>query len=254
MANLNNTEMIDSYEEVLNELSSKIEKKITIDQLFESGMNKIIRIDDDKIKEEWNNLKKKIEDKKGDVYVRSHGRNASGNEKLKSVLKIVFGMEFKTDSDNNSKPKSLLKRCCGDEYQNYQISHIFEERTNNPFLFTAPWMVCYTPKIIDPFTGHESKGYLELRVKFTQWAYDENETYIIEYNDLIRPYWEKLKALFDKGQDEYDEKFKERMIIALAPINLDYEQLDSKKRKTKYIEKFNKLTVDDILNESQINT
>lgn len=254
MANLNNTEMIDSYKEVLNELSINIGKEVTIDQLFKSGMNKIIRIDDDKIEEEWNKLKKKIEDKNGDVYVRSHGRNASGNEKLKSVLKIVFGMEFKTDSDNNSKPKSLLKRCCGDKYQNYQISHIFEERTNNPFLFTAPWMVCYTPKIIDPFTGHESKGYQKLRKEFTQWAYDKNETYINEYNDLIRPYWEKLKALFDKGQDEYDEKFKERMIIALAPINHDYELREPENKKNGYIDDFNKLTVDDILNESQINT
>lgn len=254
MANLNNTEMIDSYEEVLNELSSKIGKKITIDQLFESGMNKIIRIDKERIKTEWEKLKGRINNKEENVYVRSHGRNASGNEKLKSVLKIVFGMEFKTDSDNNSKPKSLLKRCCGDEYQNYQISHIFEERTNNPFLFTAPWMVCFTPKIIDPFTGHESKGYPKLRVKFTQWAYNTNKEYIEDYNILILSYWKKLKALFDKGQDEYDEKFKERMIIALAPINLDYELRDPENKKNGYIDDFNELTVDDILNESQINT
>lgn len=246
MANLNNTEMIDSYEEVLNELSSKIEKKITIDQLFESGKNKIIRIDDYKIEEEWNKLKKKIEDKKGDVYVRSHGRNATGNKKLESLLEKVFGRKFKTDSTNNSKPKSLLKSCLGNEYQNYQISHIFEERTNNPFLFTAPWMVCYTPKIIDPFTGHESKGYPELRKEFTQWAYNTNKEYIKDYNILILSYWKKLKEIFNPdntNDEEYkcDEKFKERMIIALAPIILNYELLDSKKRKTKYIEKFNKL-------------
>lgn len=251
--------MIDSYEQVLNELSSNIGKEVTIDQLFESGMNKIIRINKEKIKTEWEELKDKIKNNKGDVYVRSHGHNATGNDKLKSLLKGVFEREFKTDSDNNSKPKSLLKRCCGDGYQNYQISHIFEERTNNPFLFTAPWMVCFTPKIIDPFTGHESKGYPELRVKFTQWAYNTNEEYIEDYNILIRPYWEKLKEIFNPdntNDEEYkcDEKFKERMIIALAPINLDYELLDPENKKNGYIGDFNRPTVDDILNESQINT
>ncbi|MBR5748205.1 MAG: hypothetical protein IKY01_05390 [Prevotella sp.] len=246
MANLNNTKMIDSYEEVLNELSSKIGKKITIDQLFESGMNKIIRIDKDKIDREWEKLKGRIINgriinKEEDVYVRSHGRNGSGNIKLIPLLKEVFDMKFETDSTNNSKPKSLLKRCCGDEYQNYQISHIFEERTNNPFLFTAPWMVCFTPKIIDPFTGHESKGYPELRRKFTQWAYDTNKKYIENYNKLILRYWKRLKALFDEEKYRDDEKFRERMIIALAPIKLDYELLDSEERKAKYIEEFNKL-------------
>lgn len=235
MANLNNTEMIDSYKEVLNELSSNIGKEVTIDQLFESGMNKIIRINKEKIKTEWEELKDKIKNNKGDVYVRSHGRNATGNKKLESLLEKVFGRKFKTDSTNNSKPKSLLKSCLGNEYQNYQISHIFEERTNNPFLFTAPWMVCYTPKIIDPFTGHESKGYPKLREEFTQWAYNTNKEYIEDYNILIRPYWEKLKEIFtdNTNDEEYkcDEKFKERMIIALAPINLDYELRKPEKKK-----------------------
>jgi len=213
-----------SYEEVFKALSKQKGVEIKPEDLFEVGLDQIIRIDDTKIREGWDQLIENVKSSsKENVFVRSHGRNGSGSNTLLQLLKAVFGRSFCSDPSNNSKPKSILKNAFNDiDYKDYQISHIFEERTNNPLLFGAPWMICYTPKIIDPFTGHESQGFPEFRKKFVKWAFNKNKEYIDEYNDLIiNDYWPKLKSEFDNTH--YDEKFSTHMIAALAPIVLDYE-------------------------------
>jgi len=215
-----------SYEEVFKALSEQKGVEIKPEDLFEVGLDQIIRIDDTTIREGWKNLIENMNSSSNEkVFVRSHGRNGSGSEPLLQLLEAVFGRSFCSDPSNNSKPKSILKNAFKNiVYQDYQISHIFEERTNNPLLFGAPWMVCYTPKIIDPFTGHESQGFPEFREKFVKWAYNKNEEYIKKYNDLIKnDYWPKLKSEFENPHYDYDEKFKTHMIAALAPIVLDYE-------------------------------
>lgn len=47
-------------------------------------------------------------------------------------------------------------------------------------MFEAPWNICYTPKIIDPFTGHESKGDLpeEFQEYFLKYAQKKYKKYI----------------------------------------------------------------------------
>jgi hypothetical protein len=69
------------------------------------------------------------------------------------------------------------------------VSHIFG-RTKNPFLFEAPWNIAFVPKIIDPFTGHETKGcwpdeYQEL---FSKSIRNRYKGFIDDYNSLIKKY------------------------------------------------------------------
>ena len=144
------------------------------------------------------------------------------------VLQSVFNREFTIDPSNNLGPNRILKNAFNEEYQDYQISHVFEERTNNPLLFTAPWMICYTPKIIDPFTGHETKGFPGFRDEFIGWAFDVNKEYIDEYNEIIQPYWKKLKSVL--SANSYEEKFQKHMIATLAPILKEAESLSKTER------------------------
>ena len=184
-------EITNSYIEVINELNgalnNKPDKTISVEGLFEAAMKKVVTIEKKKKDEKWKKLKNAVSDKneKNEVHVRSHGRQGTGSEELKKVLKGIFGREFKIDPTNNLGPKKLIDECCGNNYQDYQISHIFEERTNNPLLFTAPWMLCLCPKLLDPFTGHETIGFPKLTGRFIEWAYNENKDYIKEYNALI---------------------------------------------------------------------
>ena len=205
-----------SYREVLKKFG------IEPEELFNEGMAQIVRIDKNIIRDDWEKLKTNVEDENATVYVRGHGRGNS-IEKLLPLYKEVFKCKIEKDPSNNSRPKVILKKAFPDlEYEDYQISHLFEERTNNPLLFGAPWMICYTPKIIDPFTGHETKGFPKLRKRFVVWAYIINFDYIKDYNKIIiNTYWPNLKKFFDNKKDnpEYseildDDKFNNHMIAA----------------------------------------
>lgn len=113
------------------------------------------------------------------VYVRTFGDK--GNSETKSLLERFYKYIFSNkevislDSSNNSAPSSTLNKYT--KYTknknhksknilfNYQMSHVFG-KTLNCYAFTAPWNVVYLPKVLDPFTGHESKG--ELTEQFTE--------------------------------------------------------------------------------------
>lgn len=233
--------MVNSYNEIFASLSKKTGTKIEPHDLFEIGMGKIKRIDDTQIRNGWKTLLDNVRNhsSNAEVFVRNHGRNGNGKEKLIEVLEKVFDRSFSIDTSNNSHPKRILKNAFNEEYQDYQISHIFEERTNNPLLFTAPWMICYTPKIIDPFTGHETKGFPGFRNEFIDWAFSVNKEYIDEYNEIIRPYWKELKNVL--SANGYEEKFQKHMIATLAPILKDAEILSKTDRVQYYHTEFNKI-------------
>ena len=167
--------------EVMKKLSEIKGFEIKVDDLFYAGM-KIVEVirksyNEEKIKEKWEKLIESVTNPNQDeaVYIRSHGRNGASSDSMLILLENVFNRSFSIDKTNNSQPKKLLKEFCCDNYQDYQISHIFEERTNNPLLFTAPWMVCYTPKIIDPFTGQIlNQGSLGVWFRDCAWDYTTN--------------------------------------------------------------------------------
>ena len=57
-------------------------------------------------------------------------------------------------------------------------------------MFECPWNICYTPKLMDPFTGHESSGKISsiFKTMFLKRAYSIYEPFISEYNNIILQY------------------------------------------------------------------
>ena len=54
-------------------------------------------------------------------------------------------------------------------------------------MFESPWNICYTPKLIDPFAGHETKGEWpkEFQQLFTAHAYSKYKAFVDDYNQLL---------------------------------------------------------------------
>ncbi|MDA9129308.1 hypothetical protein N9J72_02420 [Candidatus Gracilibacteria bacterium] len=137
------------------------------------------------------------------AYIRGYGRDAHGTELYIELFELLLGNQnIKKDPTNNSQPRKVLENVTGyyksgknkQCIQNYQVSHIFG-KTKNPFLFVAPWNIVWKPKILDPFTGHESKGeYSELyQREFQKKARELYKDFIEEYNILVEKYFSNIK-------------------------------------------------------------
>ncbi|MHC1731946.1 MAG: hypothetical protein AB9888_07975 [Bacteroidales bacterium] len=160
------------------------------DELYEFGINETILPPIDLVAENWENLKKRIFNN-GKVSIRGYGRDAKGTALYLGLYKYLFNNgNVKKDATNNVEPQKIISRLTGYKRNinllNYQVSHIFG-RTKNIFLFEAPWNIAFIPKIIDPFTGHETKGTwpLEYQERFYTYSREIYKEFIDEYNQLI---------------------------------------------------------------------
>ncbi|WGG48108.1 hypothetical protein [Rossellomorea sp. DA94] len=206
---------------------------ITENQMIEFGLNETIFIPKTDVYDEWRLLKGNIFEGKNKVYVRGYGRDAKGTQLYINLYKELFGhSHFIKDPTNNAEPTKLLKRLTGFSRQekpttkykrirNYQVSHIFG-RTKNPFSFTAPWNIVYVPKIMDPFTGHESKGELtnEFQRQFLERFYDFYQEYIEDFNMIMQELEPRLMQYLFKEEDVISKKFKEDALQQFSPIIL----------------------------------
>jgi hypothetical protein len=226
--------MKDGYQEFFDNF------KINFEEVIEYGVREATVFPDPRlIKSEWGDLKKEVLSK-GVVYIRGYGRDASGFDLYQEFYSTLFeGLIVKKDPSNNSKPTQLLQRITkfsksisvkskngNKPIRNYQVAHIFG-RTKNPFLFTAPWNIVWTPRIFDPFTGHESRGddAVKYQKHFLNHAKDIYKDYIHEYNDLSRKYFKDsvVNAILNKmrvkyGVDRNIEKFILDIKKELGPI------------------------------------
>ena len=146
---------MDSYQKFLDHFA------IDRQALFEWGIEATIFPPAEKVVQEWASLKNRVFTNQP-VYIRGYGRNGHGTQLYAELYKVLFGNEqVKEDPTNNTIPQRRIRQVTGlkrnKDIYNYQVSHIWGH-TKNVFLFEAPWNICYTPKIMDPFTGHESKG------------------------------------------------------------------------------------------------
>ncbi|KAA6328089.1 hypothetical protein EZS27_022975 [termite gut metagenome] len=194
---------IDAYEQFFEFLSEE--------EFVKFGLKNIIPIDKDKVREEWKKLLDRINAKSDDLYVRDFGRGGAGNKLLSTFYEEVFGIKIKTDPTNNSKPTQLLQKLTGYRKNknifNYQVSHVFGN-TKNVYCFTAPWNIVFIPKIIDPFTGHESKGdYVnKFQKKFQEKIYQEFKDEIDNYNEIIdSKYKEEIEPWIKQNVSEKDK-------------------------------------------------
>jgi hypothetical protein len=219
--------MIDGYKVFMDRFN------ITEDQMIDFGIKETIFIPKDTAYAEWQLLKERVITGIDKVYIRGYGRDAKGTELYINLYNELFGHEkFIKDPTNNAEPTKLLKMMTGFSRQektttkykrirNYQVSHIFG-RTKNPFCFTAPWNIVYVPKIMDPFTGHESKGRLTeaFQEQFLKKFYYYYEDYILEFNEIMHVLEPRLMHYLAEKEDVVTVKFKEDAIHQFSPIAL----------------------------------
>lgn len=210
----------DSYYDFMNHFSIKPK------ELFNWGKKATIFPEKSIVRSEWDNLKYRVFNK-GEVRIRGYGRDAHGTQLYIDFYKHLFSNEnIKRDSNSNYRPRKNLEKMVdlrrNKDIYNYQVSHIWGH-TKNVFLFEAPWNICFTPKIIDPLTGHETKGDLpeEFQMYFQQYARKKYKEFIDDYNSIIGEYDIELELdKFCKANGIDDERFKKDALKELSPIEL----------------------------------
>lgn len=189
---------------------------ISKDDFYEFGLKNTIFIDHDIARERWDELKARIRGGKK-VFIRGYGQNSSGTKDLISFYHSLFGnIEIEADKSRNSEPKKLVETLTKEKRNktifNYQVSHIWGQ-TKNPYMFGAPWNICFAPKMFDPFTGHETKGCWpkEYQKMFIKQAFEKYKDLIEEYNQIMDglDFGNKLSDFLAK-QVDWDDKKKER--------------------------------------------
>ena len=193
-------EVLDAYEIFFEAFKMKKE------DFYNFGLEHTIFLPDNLVKEYWENLKKRVLENE-EVYIRGYGRDAHGTKLYLELHKKLFQNEkVNKDPTNNTRPQKIVQQLTGrrrkKDLLNYQVSHIFG-MTRNALMFEAPWNIALVPKIIDPFTGHESNGpyakeYQELFLKTVREKYQD---YISEYNEIIEQY-ECHKKIIDFVQND----------------------------------------------------
>ena len=194
--------------------------------LFEWGMKAIIFPPEEMVEAEWEALKKRIINNE-EVIIRGYGRDARKTKLYIDFYKyLLHNDHIKKDPTNNNAPQSIIRKMTGltrnKDIYNYQVSHIWGH-TKNVFMFEAPWNICYTPKIIDPFTGHESKGDLpeEFQEYFLKYAQKKYKKYIKDYNRIIESYNISVSLdAFCAINGINDERFINDATAELSPIAL----------------------------------
>jgi len=186
---------MDSYKKFMEDF------KINDEDFIKWGIENTIFPEIDKVKPVWEELKHNALNN-GKVFMRGAGRDAATTKYYLDFYKYAFGNDsVEKDPTNNYNPQKCIELVTGKkrnaDIMNYQVSHIWG-KTKNILLFVAPWNICLTPKIIDPFTGHESSGGLskKFKEKFLANAYSLYGDFVEEYNDIITKLniQEKLEA------------------------------------------------------------
>jgi hypothetical protein len=202
-----NKRRIDSYQIMLDTFN------ISKDEFYRFGIENTIYPEYDLVVKSWMDLKARLFSNKT-VYIRGAGRDAKGTPLFLEFYKILFNnSNIAKDSTNNLNPQKLIEQLTGlernSDIYNYQVSHIYG-RTKNPLMFEAAWNIAYVPKIIDPLTGHETKGIWpdEYQKKFTKYTNLKYEKLIVEYNGIIKSLkinetlQRYLNSLKSRGVDE----------------------------------------------------
>jgi len=214
---------MDSYRDFLDYF--KIDKQ----SLFDWGISATVFPDPSKVALEWENLKKRVFNNEV-VYIREYGRKGLTDLLQDMYCTLFDNCNVMIDSSNNTAPTKHIQYLTGlkknEDICNYQVAHIWG-RTKNLFMFEAPWNICYAPKIMDPFTGHESTGEWpkEYQKMFIAKAYELYKPFIEDYNQLLVEYDiparanEYVLTLVDEFSSEKDfTKFAERVREELSPV------------------------------------
>lgn len=218
--------IIDSYQEFL------IHFQIDRESFFEWGISATIFPPIDRVSLEWEDLKRRIFNNQT-VYTRGYGRDAHGTQMYKDFYANLLGnTHVEKDPTNNAVPHKLIQRTTelkrNSDIFNYQVSHIWGH-TKNIFMFEAPWNICYTPKIMDPFTGHETQGIwpTEYQKLFLAKANELYSPFVDEYNQILKSLdvnkklQEYISSLDSRSHAKELAQFSKDAASELSPIMLN---------------------------------
>jgi hypothetical protein len=216
----------DSYERFLTHFNIKKE------DLYMFGLNETIFPPYEKVETYWRDLKDRVFNN-GKVYIRGYGRDAKGTELYIGLYKHLFNnTNIHKDPTNNLIPQKLIQELTGykrnENLFNYQVSHIFG-KTKNVFMFEAPWNIDCVPKLIDPFTGHETKGQwpVEFQHVFLEMVNRKYKPFIEDFNHIVEKYkiTERIKEYceFLKVKDGHSKVLEQFQSDALKEFeNIEY--------------------------------
>lgn len=192
--------MIDSYEALVGEYISK-------EDFFRFGVEKSIFIPEEKVKQEWKNLKEKISSNKV-VYMRGLKETGGNHLFYEFYDKVVKNKHVQKDPSNTQIPAKIIEDLTGykksKDLRNYQLTSLFG-RSRNIFAFAAPWNIVFIPNIMDPLLGPDAKGKLseEYQRLFFEHSYKKFKSYVNEFNDIV------TNMHFQRAVDEYFQRLYE---------------------------------------------
>ena len=248
-----NDNELDGYKLFFEKVFPNMSDTDILNELWNFANTSLHKIEYPEAEEAWNDLKQSIDErskginKRGNtVYVRTFGnkKDRESEELLRCFYKHVYGIDFiKIDKSNNQKPTSVLQKYTDyskknsnkkKKLVNYQISHIFG-KTLNCYAFAAPWNVIYLPKILDPLTGHESKGIFtrEFTKKLQKMMLENYKDMIVEYNEKMEyTFMDKIKSFKFQKEGLITEFGKDRVEKFFGEIDKNFSKIELPKEKS----------------------
>lgn len=183
------------------------------------------------------------------LKIRKYGNRAEGEKLFIELYRRVFHhARIVVETSGNAAPKENIKKATrsliysqSDRFailrwarrvlQNYQCSHVFDNRTKNPLLFEAVWNIALTPKVVDPFTGHETleRWPDEFQPMFHNCVREKFRPCIVRYNQIADQFRESIeRAAREIAAEKIQQGIDVGSFVADAlaqwmPISLDGE-------------------------------
>ena len=140
----------------------------------------------------WNELKKAISCQE-EVDIRLKKGADEFNKQIKEIYG-KYGIKIKRDNDGNCKTEKRLRLTGYRKVPakqrnifNYTIVHVWDY-TKNPYLFSAPWNLCYMPTVAASLTDHMAKGPLaeKMQQRLKEKVMNRYKDLIDDYNRILR--------------------------------------------------------------------
>lgn len=141
------------------------------EDFFRFGIKNIFYSNPHKVKSEWEELCKALENSRQGVIRHTHkkfekNRAQAAKEYIKIQLEDGKDFSIKADPDGNSAVRKTFKELTGilassgsqSNVTNYTLTHIWGG-TSHPFTFSAPWNIALTSTFIAPLTDGKPTGH-----------------------------------------------------------------------------------------------
>lgn len=175
---------LDSYAQFLDYFG------IERDSFYTYGLDTSIFCDLEYARQQWQDLKQRLLGNQP-VAIRRYGGIGAGTHLFLGLYRHAFGnTSITVDPSGNLQPQRNMESATRHKRNvtlaNYQCSHIFG-RTKNALLFEAVWNICFTPKMFDPLTGHETSGPWpdEYQKRLFRFVLTRHHELITDYNDFL---------------------------------------------------------------------